>query len=152
MKPLYLCKEYETISYFGHSDFLEELNNQYPIDQLRIKGFRRLIRELNQLIKTALFSIKNKKDREELISYSEELMRFWKVLPTLFRYKKDQSNKTQTLVIIEENFGRALDRVGEIRSLINDPLNRNDLIFSYVEQPDIKAVKRQILKNFEERG
>ncbi|GAG24821.1 unnamed protein product, partial [marine sediment metagenome] len=63
MKQLYLADEYEIISTFGFSDFLDELNAEVEIDILKIRGFKRLIKSLIMIINNSIFAIKKRAER-----------------------------------------------------------------------------------------
>ena len=152
MKQLYLADEYEIISTFGFSDFIEELENMnIPIDVLRIRGFKRLIKCLIMVINNAKFAVKGS-HKETLVKFKDELKRYWKVISTLFKYRHNQQSKTKELVLNEDEYNEALERVIEIKSEINEPLNRYDLIFTHKEEFDPKKAKEMIKKELKEKG
>lgn len=152
MKPLYLCDEYETIATFGHLDFYDELTQEsISTDLVKIRGFKRLIKTLILVISNSKFAIKGK-EKDNLEGYSKELERYYKIVSTLFNYKTNQIKKTKELKIIAEKYDLALERVLEIKSLINEPLNKFDLIFTHKEEFDPKAYKKQIMDSAVERG
>lgn len=151
MKPLYLSDEYETISTFGYLEFFDEVDSDKNLDVLKIRGFRRLIKVLILVINNSKFAIKgqHKKDLEE---YRKELERFYKVISKLHKYTRDDRTKTRELIIIPDKYDPALERVIEIKSLINEPLNRFDLIFTHTEEFDPKAYKEKVMRDAKERG
>lgn len=151
MKQLYFADEYEIISTFGFSDFLDELRVDVDIDVLKIRGFKRLIKSLIMVIDNSLFAIK-KTHKEDLKKLRGELSRYWKVIPKLFEYKVNQKYKTKELKLIPNAYNQALERVIEIKSAINEPLNRYDLIFTHKEDFDPAAAKALIKKGLMERG
>ncbi len=151
MKQLYLADEYEIISTFGFSDFLDELSMNVDTDVLKIRGFKRLIKSLIMVIDNSLFAIK-KTHKEDLKELRKELSRYWKIIPKLFEYKINQKNKTKELKLIQDEYNKALERVIEIKSAINEPLNRYDLIFTHKEDFDPAAAKALIKKGLMERG
>lgn len=151
MKPLYLCDEYETIATFGHLDFFDELTQEINVDLVKIRGFKRLIKTLILVISNSKFAIKGK-EKEELERYYKELQRYYKIMPTLFNYKSNQIKKTRELKIVAEKYDPALERVLEIKSLINEPLNKFDLIFTHREEFDPKAYKKQVMESAVQRG
>lgn len=152
MKPLYLADEYESISLFGTADFIEELNLTIPPDVLKIKGFKRLVNCLLMLIDNSCFAVKKDKGRPELKKYKEELKRINKIIPTLFRIKRNQLKKTKELILVEEKYERVLERVLEIKALINEPLNLNDLIFTIKKEFDPRAFKKGIRNRMINQG
>lgn len=151
MRPLALADEYETISTFGHLDFIEEIISDFNPDVLKIRGFKRLIKTLILLINNSKFVVKGT-HKDNLLLYKKELDRYYKVITTLFKHRRDDRKKTRQLVIIPEKYDPALDRVIEIKSLINEPLNRFDLIFTYKEQFDPKKAKAEIKKRLGTTG
>lgn len=150
MKNLYLADEYATISAFGYSDLIEEIGDYGDVDTLRIRGFRRLIHVLKMVINNSLFAVK--KERDVFKSYENELKRIENLIPLLYSIKTDQIKKRTKLQIKEERFNKLLDRVLEIKSNINEPLNKNDLIFTNKEEFDPKAYKKAIFEEATTKG
>lgn len=151
MRPLALADEYETIAEFGYLEFEDELQSTIDEEVLKIKGFRRLIKILILLINNSKFVITGK-HFEELIKYKKELNRFYKIIPELFKQTKNERTKMKKINIIYDKYNLALGRVSEIKSLINVPLNKFDLIFTFREPFDVKKVKEIIKKGLIERG
>ena len=151
MQPLILCDEYETIATFGFVDFTEEMFSNISIDVLKIRGFKRLIKTLILLIDNSKFVVKGK-DKELLIKYRKELERYYKIIPALHEIIQDQRKKIKELKIIQEKYIPALERVIEIKSLINEPLNKYDLIFTHKEEFDAKKYKQKIMQDAKEKG
>ena len=145
MKPLYLADEFETIATFGFIDFYEETINQMNVDVVKIRGFKRLIKTLLMVINNSIFAVK-KGDRTLLEDYAKELKQYYKIVSVLFSYKKNEQRKTKELIINQEKYDAALERIVEIKALINEPLNRYDLIFTHKEEFDPKAAKEAIIK------
>jgi len=151
MKPLFEADQYLIISEFGFVNFIEELSSNYSTDFLKIKGFKRLIRTLILVIDNSMFAIK-KQARTDLQNYRKELERFCKIIPLLYSYKVDQRNKSRELVLNNIKFENSLDRVREIKSLILEPLNKYDLIFSHKEEFDPDKFKKELLTDLETIG
>lgn len=151
MKQLYLADEYETIATFGFIDILEESNTDVNKDVLRLRGMKRLIKTLIMLIDNTIFAVKSK-EKEKLDGLRKELLRFWKVVPSLHEYKVNQKEKTRELKLKDNLFNDALERIIEIKSEINEPLNKYDLIFTHKEDFDIKKYKDQIMQGAVDRG
>ena len=150
MKQLYLADEYEIISTFGFSDFLDELSVETPTDILKIRGFKRLIKSLIMVIDNSIFAVK-KSHKKTLKDLRDELVRYWKIIPTLYDYKINQRDKTKELKL-KDDFDPALERVIEIKSEINEPLNAYDLIFTHKEDFDPAKAKEMIKKSLTEKG
>ncbi len=151
MEPLRLADEYELIATFGFSDFIDELNAEMGIDVLKIRGFKRLVKTIIMVINNSKFAVK-KDPLDQLKKAKEELNRYWKIMPTLFKYQVNQKNKTKDLILNEEDYNKALERVIEIKSDILEPLNKYDLIFAYKEEFDPTKAKEMIKKGLKERG
>jgi len=143
MKPLYLADEFETIATFGFLDFYEESTNTLNVDFIKIRGFKRLIKTLIMLINNAKFAV-GKNEKVKLGNYEKELKKFENIIPLLFYYKKNEQKKTKELFIRSEKYNPALDRVIEIKALINEPLNKFDLIFTHKEDFDPARAKKEI--------
>lgn len=142
MKPLYLADEFETIATFGFLDFYEETENAMNIDFIKIRGFKRLINTLLMLINNSKFAVG--KDKTILEGYEKELKKFQKITPLLYFYKRNEQKKTKELLIKPEKYNLALDRIIEIKALINEPLNKHDLIFTHKEDFDPARAKQDI--------
>lgn len=151
MKQLYLADEYEIIATFGFSDLIEELTTDFSVDVLKIRGFKRLIKSLIMVIDNSKFAVKGI-HKKTLNNLRGELQRYWKVIPTLYKYKRNEKNKTQELRLEQNEYNQAIERIIEIKSEINEPLNRYDLIFTHKEEFDPKAAKEQIKADLTQRG
>lgn len=152
MKQLYLADEYETIATFGTSSFMDELELNFNPDFLRIRAFRRLVKSLIMLINNSKFAIKKKTDVKILDDFNVELKRIYKVIPSLFKISRNQIKKTSALTIKRESFDPILNRVIEIKSEINNPLNASDLLFLDKEEFDPRDHKKKIIESITSRG
>lgn len=150
MKNLYLADEYANVAIFGWDSLLDELDNIGIVpDALKLKGFERLVNCLILLIDNSLFAVKKEKDKLE--KYRKELKGFLGVMSQLYKVVTDRKTKIQS-VKINKDYTKVLDRVIEIKSLINEPLNKNHLIFTDKEEYDPVAHKAQIIKDMTTRG
>ncbi len=152
MKQLYLSDEYETIATFGASDFIDELQLQSNPDFLRIRAFRRLVKCLMMLINNSKFAIKKKTDTEKLDKYTKELVKIYNIIPKLFKISRNQIKKTSELKINKETYDLILERVIEIKSSINDPLNASDLLFLDKEEFDPRKHKKDLMERLSKTG
>lgn len=153
MKQLYLADEYQTIATFGTVDFLDELNNPVEIDTLKIKGFARLIKTLILLMDNTKFAIRPSiLKNTKFDDLRKELERYYKCLHLLYKQKKDVRKGMTNIVLIKDNYEKALERVIEIKTMINDPLNKADLIFTYKEEIDPLEWKRQQMERVISEG
>lgn len=153
MKPLDFCDHYENIAKFGYDSIIEELSNfNIPNDVVRLRGFDRLVSELLKLINNARFAMKNSDTLKELEKLEEELKKIEKLKYLLFEIKKNQIKKTQKITIKEKIYSKTLNYVLKIKSDINQPLNKNHLIFTDKKEFDLSAYKKQIVEGATSRG
>lgn len=152
MKPLWLADEYELIAIFGTTDFVEELNFNFSVDYLKIKGFKRLVNSLIMLINNSYFAVKEKRGRPELMKLKEELERIDKIIPRLYVNKVNQLKKTREVRLDEKKYQEVLEKVINIKSKINEPLNRNHLIFVDRKEFDPTDFKEGIKDRMINRG
>lgn len=154
MGPMIKCEAYEDIAINGYEDFADELMNvSVSTDELQIRALRRLINELIRLAKNTKFAMKRDKTAKDLdvIKNRLELIRD-KIFPATFKKCVDQSSGIDFLRINKDIFYLALDKVSEIKSDINLPLNRNHLIFTDREEFDPKAFKERIKQRIINQG
>lgn len=154
MLPMAKCEFYEDLAQFGYESFIDELVNWYqiPMDVLRVKGLTRLVKELLRLCKNTKFAMKKAGTKDELEKYEYQLEAIKKVLPALYKIQHNQIKKTKELRIIPEKFDTVLEKVIEIKSKINEPLNKNDLIFTSKEEFDPKEFKKKIMERMATKG
>lgn len=153
MKPLYNCDIYENIAKFGYDSFSEQLEYYgIPEESLRLMGLDRLIHELLKLIQNSKFAMKSKGTDEILIGFEKTLKAILKYTPDISTIKVNQIKKTRETKINEKMFNLILNKVLDIKSKINEPLNSNDLIFTSQEDFDPVAYKEEIFKQATTRG
>ena len=153
MKPLYNCDIYENIAKFGYDSFSEQLEYySIPEESLRLMGLDRLIHELIKLIQNSQFAMKAKGTRETLDKFEKMLKAILKFTPKISSVKVNQIRRTKETKIDEPLFNIILNKVLEIKSKINEPLNKNDLIFTSKEEFDPIAHKKQIFDRATTRG
>lgn len=158
MKPLALCDEYSDIAYFGYTSFLEQLINfDIPKDQLKLEGFRRLIRELIKVIDNSVFAIKknkkdeSKKDEKLLLNYRDNLKSIEKDIPNILSVVTNNIKHTQTLSL-KDRYYEYLELVLMIKRKINYPLNRHHLIFTDKEEFDPRIFKQKLKERMISQG
>jgi len=151
MKPLDFADHYENIARFGYDTLIDQLDNfGVPLDTLKIIGFERLVNELIKLCGNAHFAMKVAGTKEELERLEKQLKEIRKLIPLLSRTITKQKNKF--LILNEDKYYKMLDLVTEIKSKINEPLNKNHLIFTDKQEFDPKAYKKQIMEDAKNRG
>lgn len=154
MLPMAKCEFYEDLAEFGYENFIDELVSWYkiPQDVIRIKGLTRLVKELLRLCKNTMFAMKKAGTKEEMQEYETKLEAINKILPALYKIKTNHVQKSRELVIIPEKFEKVLAKVIELKSLMNGPLNQNDLIFVSKEEFDPKAFKKGLMERMRTKG
>ena len=151
MKPLDYCDHYENIARFGYDTLIEQLEYfGVPIDSLKLIGFERLVTELLKLCGNAKFAMKVGGTRKELEDLEEELIKIEKIIPVLSKTIKKQ--KKQKLVLDTEKYNTTLNLVIKIKAKLNEPLNKNHLIFTDKQEFDPQAYKEQIMDAARKRG
>lgn len=152
--PMIRCEIYEDLATFGYESLAEELVSWYsvPDDVVRIKGFQRLVKELIKLCKNAKFAMTKSGTKKSLEDLENELKRIKKVTPVLYEVYVNQVRKTREFKIIPQKFDPVLERVLEIKSEINEPLNKNDMIFTHKEEFDPKAFKKALMERMVNKG
>lgn len=155
MKCLVLASSYEDIAYFGYEGIADELinYNMPPNDVIKYKALDRLIKQLIKLINNCKFALKKDKTKQEALGYKDQLQKIHVILPKLANVRTDKVHNTRTFKITNyANFEKVLDMVSEIRSKLNEPLNKNHLIFTDKEEFDPKKFKDNIKRRMTEEG
>lgn len=155
MRPLIMCDYYEDIATFGYDSIADELINYEapPNDLIRIKAFKRLLKELIRVIDNCKFALKKPGTRTLVLKYRGSLKSILKSLPNLLETHYNQIEDTKTFFIRSETlFTEFLEKVSEIKSAINEPLNKNHLIFTDREEFDPKAFKERIKTRMVNQG
>lgn len=151
MKPLDFSDHYENIARFGYDTLIEQLENfGIPLDTLKLIGFERLVNELLKLCGNVKFAMKATGTRGELDKIIERLEEYRGIIPLLSKTIKKQ--KRIYTVLIPDKYYKALDNVIKIKSSLNEPLNKNHLIFTNKEEYDPKIEKKKIMDNATTRG
>ena len=148
MKPLYDADGYEKSAIFG--DPFDEPGIYKSVNENKIEGFERLVQTLILVINTTLFAVK--RDKKDLEEYKGVLVKINKIIPKLYFFRTNHIKKTKMMVIDEDKYKILLDKVSEVKSLINEPLNQADLIFTHIEDFDMKKVKEEIKKGLKNVG
>lgn len=150
MRHLYLIDEYTNIAIFGSASLIEELENNYPTDVLKLNGLNRLINSLILIIDNSLFACKKGNSKKTLQDYRKQLKSIIEILPVVYKtIRKDGRSEVR---LVPEKFSKVLEKVLEIKSNMNEPLNMNHLIFTDKEEFDPKKYKKQIMEDASLRG
>ncbi len=142
MLPLAKSEYYEDIASFGYESLVEELQNyQIENDLIRYNGLKRLVNELLKLCQNCKFAMKKPNTKKELEDIEKKLQKIKRVLPYCADIKTNNLDRSRRLQLNEE-FDKVLKIVIEIKSDINNPLNKNHLIFTDKEEFDPHAFKK----------
>ncbi len=155
MRPLNLCDYYEDIAYFGYESIADELINFQapPNDVIKIKALKRLIKTLMRVINNSKFALKKPGTRKTALDYLALLEKLELVIPKITRISSNEIEGTKTVIIKDHLlFNKILDKVVIIKSRINEPLNKNDLIFTEKEEFDPKKFKDNLKRRMTEQG
>ena len=155
MKPLLLCDYYEDIATFGYDSIIEELINfeSPPNDLIRIKAIKRLVKELIRVIDNSKFALKKQGTKKEILKYRKAIVQLGNLIPKLGKIRYNQIEDRKTIAITDEGlFTTILEKLSEIKSKINEPLNRNDLLFTNKEEFDPVAFKDRLKRRMIEKG
>jgi len=151
MKPLDFADHYENIARFGYDTLIEQLENfGVPLDTLKLIGFERLVNELIKLCGNVKFAMKVGKTLKEIEEIETKLTRVRSLIPMLSRVVTKQ-RKRETILNTEKYY-KVLDYVVSLKAKLNEPLNKNHLIFTNKEEFDPKAYKKQIMEDARTRG
>jgi len=154
MEPLMMCDKYEDIALYGYDNFMDELANiEVQPDELRIEGLRHLINELIKITKNVKFAMKKGDTAQEMQDIKERLyvLRDNYLIKT-YRRQTDQSAQSRYLKIKPAIFDFIFEKVSEIKSEINFPLNKNNLIFTDKDDFNPKEFKERLKKKTIKKG
>ena len=144
---------YLKIARTGFASLNEKKNwEETPIDVLKIEGFEWLIDTLIDLLRNTRFVMKKKDSLKDSEKYEKQLIKIKSIIPILSKITTNQRDHTKTLKIIYEKYNPILEMVSKIRSEINTPLNKNNLIFIDKEMIDPKVYEKKIMYDLIHRG
>lgn len=150
MKPLDSCDHYENIARFGYDTLIEQLENfGIPLDTLKIIGFERLINELLKVCGNVKFAMKVGGTADELKKIKKDLEKIRGLISVLSKTITKQKKK---ILVLNNNYYKTLDIVIGLKAELNEPLNKNHLIFTNKEEFDPKAQKDRIMEEAKTRG
>ena len=146
MRPLNLSDLYEDVAMFGYESISEELINYSapPNDVIRYKALLRLIHELIRLIDNCKFALKKSGTKKEVLGYRKQLIDLQKLTPKLIRSRVNQAGDKVFEIINPSQFKKLLSLVCKVKSKINEPLNKNHLIFTDREEFNPRGFKKDL--------
>lgn len=152
MNLLAIADDYEELAEFGSLNLLDEINNQNYTEELKLRGFRRLINHLIRVCNNSWFALeKHKTAQQNIETFKRELKTIRDNIGILFVISNNQVLKTRKLSILPIYYEK-LDRVSEIKKEINKELNEGDLIFIHKDNFDPKDYKKKIFDDAVTRG
>ena len=144
MKHLYEADQYETIATFGAEGMVEGIMLDESLKNVaRVNALTRLLKCLSMIINNTIFAVKSK-DKETLKKLKKDLKEVGKAIPMVSSVITNQRTRTNEIKIEEKIFRGLLDILIRIKSDINEPLNRADLIFSSSEEMDPDEMMKRI--------
>ena len=153
MAPLAKCDIYEDVDKFGYESIADELiGYNLQNDLVRFKELQRVFNELLKICKNSKFALKKGKTKEEIDKFEKLLIKIDNLLPPLITIKFNQKDKTKIVKVNEQLFNKTLNLVLEVKSKINEPLNKNHLIFTDKEDFDPIAYKNKIIEDATNKG
>jgi hypothetical protein len=150
MNLLAIADEYEELAEFGSLNLFDEINNKNFSEELKIRGFRRLINHLIRICNNSHFALK-KAQQEKLEGFKTELKEIRDNIASYMTIATNNINRTKELKILPEYYIK-LEKVSEIKKEINASLNEGDLIFIHKDNFDAKDYKKRIFQDAIERG
>lgn len=155
MRPLGMADYYEDIAIFGYESIADELIGYTTPsnDVIRIKAMKRLIQTLIRVIDNSKFALKKPGTRDTALGYRVILKKIESTIPNLVRISHNEIEKRNDVFISNESlFLQLLEKLSEIKSKINEPLNKNHLIFTDKEEFDPKAFKENLKRRMVNQG
>lgn len=150
-EPLRDADTYMTIAKRGCNDMDED----FMIDdaakvRARIKALSWFKDCMEKALRNSSFAIRNKPDKEIVKKFLEDIKELDKHMKLITK-KIPHGNKT-IIGINEEAFDNVFSVLVRIKTDVNEPLNKSDLIFMYKESFDPKQFKQGIKDSFVEGG
>lgn len=149
---LILCDEYEELAEFGSLNLYDEIHNKGFAEELKLRGFRRLINHLIRVCNNSWFALeKHPSSQKKIEEFKKELKEIGGNLPSYISVITNDVKKTRELILTQDYYTK-LERVSEIKKEINLSLNEGDLIFIHKDSFDAKDYKKKIFDDAIERG
>jgi hypothetical protein len=151
MKHMIYADEYEILATYGTSGILEEFSmDAQSKDMMRLRSIERMRKEIEMIINNTLFAIKDPKDKAIMNEHLKTIKSMRTLIPNCKKMKP--AGDKNVISIDEETFNKFLEILVQIKSDINDPINRADMIFINREMFDPKKFKEKVIEDFIEEG
>lgn len=153
MKVLADLDKYELLARFGSSELIEQfITTDQQRTHARIMALEWLHTTLNMLINNTYFAVRRKDDRLLLDDYRLILAQIEPTLSKIQTERYSHRTHTKNTSVNEIEFRNLLNVLLEIKTKINEPLNRADLIFRWEEEFDPRAYKKKIIERLTTQG
>lgn len=154
MIPMEKCEYYEDMAKFGYETVFDELLNYeaIPDEIVKIVGLQRLNEELIKLASNAKFAMKKSGTKQTLEEYQKKLKVISTFIPSTYQTKFSQIHKTKSTHIIPSRFEFIRNKILGIKEDMNDPLNKNHLIFTDKEEFNPHAFKERLKHRIVNKG
>jgi len=160
LKWIVLIGDFRTIAEFGSNGLEGDLfmNDKNLRNQARILALKRLIHSTSSLIRNTKFAIKPRKEGKrklndkEIFSLYEERLKKIKSKVDYLRVEQKRGNRLVELDLNEKFFTLILNELDDIMDDINYILNKNDLIFTHMEEVDPRKIKEALKEKYVNRS
>lgn len=153
MDSLRKCRDYERIARMGYLSIVDEMININPKskDELKFDGLRYLISELIVLIESSKEFLKKENTKKIAERIEEQLKKINNYLPNVYKINKG-IGKGYNFRLIPHVYETVLNRVSELRSELNYPLNKNHLIFTDKDEFQVDDFKGRLKSRVKNKG
>lgn len=152
MNLLGIADDYEELAEFGSLNILDEIVNQAQTEELKLRGFRRLINHLIRVCNNSWFALdKHATAQKNIEAFKTELKAIRDNIGGLFIITHNEVTRTRQLSLLPLYYEK-LDRVSEIKKEINKELNEGDLIFIHKDNFNPQDYKKKIFDDATSRG
>jgi hypothetical protein len=154
MQPLYLCKQYREICYFGTSEIIEEfIITEQNKTQGRLYGLERYVVTLMSLITDAVGQVKSPskmtlKNFQIALGILKNSMHLTKETTT----RENYNGRFEKIEIREDIFNYILQKLININEDVSEILTQNDLIFYNIPEFDMDKAKEEFMGRISNEG
>lgn len=145
LKPLVELDKLVIIAQYG----TENIENSFEIPQdvktqYRIESIHRLIDCLKIIIENSDFAMK-KETKDTLLQLEIRIVKVEKYMSVIARKVVDQRNGAEKIEINERHFNNCMNELRKIKKEIQDPLNKNSLIFPSSDEINLDDMKNKMI-------
>ncbi len=148
MEILEIIDRYETVAQFGFKTLEEAIKNanteKEKINFLKVTALKFLVGKTIQVLRNSEFAIHN--DKEKFNKILKKLLLVRDIIPKVHRIKPGSK------ATVKKEYYTIVKIVEKIKSELNTPLNKNNLIFMNKKEFDVKKAKEQFIEDLTTRG